>query len=315
MKSVLSLFLLVITLVVVSAQDVKKDKLFTLAIGSDNNVIKLNSNSYDRFTEGKRSYGIVVLLTATDARFNCMPCREFDPEYALVASQFRQSELFFGRLDFQDGQAIYQKLGLTSAPNVYYFPPQEAGQHTPFIKYDLASSGFGAEAFAEFLSKESKHRIVVKRPTDYVKLGGKVFLIVGVLAMLKLVVSNMGFLFSNKYVWAAVTIGSILTMTSGFMWNRIRNPPYVMPGKNGEINYIGSGFSQQLGMEQQIVAGIYGSLAFVLGALIISVPKLDDVGRQRAGVYIWMACFIFIFSCLLVLFKIKNGGYPFKLLL
>jgi oligosaccharyltransferase complex subunit gamma len=54
---------------------VKKDKLTTLAIGSATNVIKLNSNSYDRFTEGKRTYGMVVLLTATDERFNCMPCR------------------------------------------------------------------------------------------------------------------------------------------------------------------------------------------------------------------------------------------------
>jgi oligosaccharyltransferase complex subunit gamma len=65
----------------------------------------------------------------------------------------------------------------------------------------------------------------------------------------------------------------------------------------------------------KLIYKLDGSLSFVLGALIISVPKLDDVGRQRAGVYIWMACFIFIFSCLLVLFKIKNGAYPFKLLL
>lgn len=73
MKSVLSFLLLFIALVF--AQDVKKDKLTTLAIGSATNVIKLNSNSYDRFTEGKRTYGMVVLLTATDERFNCMPCR------------------------------------------------------------------------------------------------------------------------------------------------------------------------------------------------------------------------------------------------
>jgi oligosaccharyltransferase complex subunit gamma len=128
-----------------------------------------------------------------------------------------------------------------SAPNVYYFPPQQAGQHTPFIKYDLAQAGFSAEAFAAFLSRESNHRIVVKRPTDYVKLGGQVFLGLGALVMLKLLLSNVGLLLRNKYVWAAISIGSILTMTSGFMWNRIRNPPYVMPGKNGEVNYIGSG--------------------------------------------------------------------------
>lgn len=46
---------------------------------------------------------------------------EFDPEYALVASQFRQhkaqNELFFGRLDFQDGQATYQKVKKSKSKN------------------------------------------------------------------------------------------------------------------------------------------------------------------------------------------------------
>jgi hypothetical protein len=39
---------------------------------------------------------------------------EFDPEYRLVANGFQKNkankDLFFGRLDFKDGQAIYQKV-------------------------------------------------------------------------------------------------------------------------------------------------------------------------------------------------------------
>lgn len=58
-----------------------------------------------------------------------------------------------------------------------------------------------------------------------------------------------------------------------------------------------------------------GLLAFSLVALIKSVPQFDDQTRQRFGVYIWMGCIVFIFSALLALFKIKNGGYPFKLLI
>lgn len=41
---------------------------------------------------------------------------EFDPEYKLVASSYQSTEdptrVFFGHLDFKDGQAIYQKVGL-----------------------------------------------------------------------------------------------------------------------------------------------------------------------------------------------------------
>lgn len=39
---------------------------------------------------------------------------EFDPEYTLVAKSFQKhknsKDLFFGRLDFKDGQTIYQKV-------------------------------------------------------------------------------------------------------------------------------------------------------------------------------------------------------------
>lgn len=64
-----------------------------------------------------------------------------------------------------------------------------------------------------------------------------------------------------------------------------------------------------------MVCQLDGLLAFSLVALIKSVPQFDDQTRQRFGVYIWMGCLIFIFSALLALFKIKNGGYPFKLLI
>ncbi|KAI8080263.1 uncharacterized protein B0P05DRAFT_540620 [Gilbertella persicaria] len=298
--------------------DPKKEKLVSL-VQNDKNIIKLNSNTYDRFTEGKRDYGIVVLLTALGPQFNCMPCREFDPEYTLVAKSFQNTRdkdnLFFGHLDFQDGQAIYQKLKLMSAPNVFYFPPQKAGENKGFVKYDLSKHGFKAESFAEFLSRETGYKVPVSRPLDYVKLGTQVFLAIGAAAILKLVYRNFSFIIYHKNTWTLVSIAIVLTMNSGYMWNRIRTPPFLMPGKNGEINYIASGFSSQLGVESQIVASIYGILAFSLIALISSVPKLDDPLRQRIGVYVWMACVIFIFSALLGLFKVKNGGYPFKLLL
>ncbi|CAO0798278.1 unnamed protein product [Mucor circinelloides] len=298
--------------------DPKKEKLISLS--EDNGgVINLNSNSYDRFTEGKRDYGMVVLLTALDDQFNCAPCREFDPEYSLVAKSFQKNkkskDLFFGHLDFRDGQAVYQRLKLMSAPNVFYFPPQKAGERKDFVKYDLARSGFSAESFAEFLSRESGHKVNVARPVNYFKLGAKLFLVVGAAAVLKLLYRHLGFVFYHKNTWAIISILFILTFTSGYMWNRIRTPPFVMPGKNGDINYIASGFSSQLGVEPQIVASIYGLLAFSLVALIKSVPQFDDQTRQRFGVYIWMGCIIFIFSALLALFKIKNGGYPFKLLI
>lgn len=59
---------------------------------------------------------------------------------------------------------------------------------------------------------------------------------------------------------------------------------------------------------------IDGLLAFSTVALAITVPKMDDKWRQRVGAYVWMTCIIFVFSCLMNLFKLKNGSYPFRLL-
>lgn len=78
MKNPISLFLAFFLFIgLISAEaatDAKKDKLVSLA-DSNTGVITLNSNTYERFTEGKRTYGIVVLLTALDSQFNCVPCR------------------------------------------------------------------------------------------------------------------------------------------------------------------------------------------------------------------------------------------------
>lgn len=75
MKRVISLFcaLAIYISLTLAQADPKKDKLTSLI--NQEGIIKLNSNTYDRFTEGKRNYGMVVLLTALSPQFNCHPCR------------------------------------------------------------------------------------------------------------------------------------------------------------------------------------------------------------------------------------------------
>jgi oligosaccharyltransferase complex subunit gamma len=105
----------------------------------------------------------------------------------------------------------------------------------------VCNSGFSAENFADFLTRESGYKVPITRPVNYFKLAGKLFLAVGAAAVLKLLYRHFGFIFYHKNTWTAISILFILTFTSGYMWNRIRTPPFVMPGKNGEINYVASG--------------------------------------------------------------------------
>ncbi|KAH8554379.1 hypothetical protein BGW37DRAFT_484603 [Umbelopsis sp. PMI_123] len=284
---------------------------------SGNGVAKLDSQSFVKTLESPRDYAMVVLLTALGDKFKCTPCKEFDPEFRLVASGYHKNndktDLFFGHLDFEDGQAIFQQMNIMSAPTVLYYPASSNSRPSEPKRYDASKFGFTAEPFAGFLSKEIGHEVPVIRPFDYSKNALKLFLLLGVLATAKLLYTHFAFVLNSKYTWSLISLVTILTMISGHMWNHIRKPPYVMPGPNGQINYIANGFQQQLGMESQVVAVIYGILSFSIVSLAITVPRLEKT-KQRYAVWIWMGCVLVVFSFLMNLFKIKNGGYPFKLL-
>jgi len=301
---------------VVGKPSPKIDRLLNLT-KDGRGTAKLDSQSFVKSLESPRDYGMVVLLTALGDQYKCVPCKEFDPEFRLVASSYHRkndkSDLFFGHLDFEDGQAVFQQMNIVSAPTILYYPPTSKNKPTEPKRYDASKRGFAAEPFAEYLAKEIGHDVPVIRPFDYTKNAIKLFLLVGLLAVAKLLYTNFAFILNNKWTWSIISLVTILTMISGHMWNHIRKPPYITPGQNGKINYVANGFQSQLGMESQVVAVIYGILSFSVVSLAVTVPRLDKT-KQRIAVYIWVACLLVVFSFLMNLFKIKNGSYPFRLL-
>lgn len=66
-------------------------------------------------------------------------------------------------------------------------------------------------------------------------------------------------------------------MVSGYMWNQIRTPPYVMPGPKGQLNYFAAGYQQQYGVETQIIFSICASFHYILG----TETEVDLVHRRR----------------------------------
>ena len=80
---------------------------------------KLDDASYKKLTAAPRDYTVGVLLTAMDARFGCQLCREFQPEWDLLAKSWvkgdkeGKSRLVFGTLDFVDGKNTFQQVWKT----------------------------------------------------------------------------------------------------------------------------------------------------------------------------------------------------------
>ena len=78
--------------------------------------IKLADASYRELTGTPRDYTVAVLLTALDPRYGCQLCREFGPEWELLARSWTggdkkgESRLVFGTLDFADGRDVFMSV-------------------------------------------------------------------------------------------------------------------------------------------------------------------------------------------------------------
>ena len=60
----------------------------------------------------------------------------------------------------------------------------------------------------------------------------------------------------NRNLWAALSIMAILLFTSGHMFNHIRKAPYVVGDGKGGISYFAAGYTNQFGLETQIIAAV-----------------------------------------------------------
>ncbi|KAF8894631.1 oligosaccharyl transferase subunit OST3/OST6 family [Infundibulicybe gibba] len=282
-----------------------------------NGVIKLDTKTFDLLTASSRNWSASIQLTALDPQRRCLPCKEFDPAWTVVARAWsttpkeHRDNHFFATLDFDNGQMVFQRLGLSSAPVVYVYPPTEGprqlanGKSSP-SKYDF-SGGFEPEPLATHLSNHTPIPIPYKAPIDWARWAT---IAVGVLAF-ALTLRSIKPLLQNRWTWAIATVVSSLIMTSGYMFTRIRGSPYT----GGDGNWIAAGYQNQFGQEVHVVALIYGFLGFSFLMLTMIIPYQASPQRQRVQVYLWTGVIVIIYSVLLSLFRVKNRGYPFKLFL
>lgn len=59
---------------------------------------------------------------------------------------------------------------------------------------------------------------------------------------------------ASRWIWAAVVISSSIVFTTGIMFVRIRNSPWVGQGKQG--SWLAGGYQNQYGMEVEVMTGI-----------------------------------------------------------
>ena len=119
---------------------------------------------------------------------------------------------------------------------------------TFFTRLTFALSGFDPGPLAEVISKFTPIPIPYKDPIDWARWTTVAIGVLGTALLLRF----MSPLVQSRWSWAVITVITILVMTGGFMFARIRSVPYT--GGNGQ--WVAAGFSNQFGQEVQVVAFI-----------------------------------------------------------
>lgn len=218
-----------------------------------------------------------------------------------------------------------------------FFPPTTgpfASSNKEPIRYDFNSGPQIAEQAHAWISKymDGRPHPPVKRPINWVKIGAVTTTVLGSITFLAVAWPYLLPLLQNRNLWAAVSLIAILLFTSGHMFNHIRKVPYIAGDGRGGVSYFAGGFSSQYGLETQIVAAMCkfgftyvicdpkanfffadGVLSFATISLALKVPRIQDPKKQQVAVIVWGGIIFAMYSFLLNIFRIKNGGYPFWL--
>ena len=118
MKLVSALLCTILPLLALSAEKKATNDAFSRfhSQAQSSTPIKLDDNSFSKLTALPRNLSAAVLLTAQDARFGCQLCRDFQPEWELLAKSWMkgdrngESRMVFGTLDFMDGKQTFQSV-------------------------------------------------------------------------------------------------------------------------------------------------------------------------------------------------------------
>jgi oligosaccharyltransferase complex subunit gamma len=200
---------------------------------------------------------------------------------------------------------------LQTAPVLLYFHPTtgpNAKTDTQPVRFDFTAGPQSAEQIHAWIARQvpaDAPKPSISRPINRAKIGSITLLAVAWPYIIPIL--------QNRNLWAAFSLITVLLFTSGHMFNHIRKTPYVQGDGKGGISYFAGGFSNQFGLESQIIAAIYGVLAFATISLALKVPRIADARAQQFAVFLWSGLLLCMYSFLLSVFRMKNGGYQFWL--
>lgn len=196
---------------------------------------------------------------------------------------------------------------------IYNFPAAPGSIADEPSEYDVSRQGFSADDFADVISEFLQVPVTPKKPLVTKATLIQLFLGGALILATAFVVPRIDFRNGTRAVMMLISLGLIFTFTSGYMWNRIRNPPFMMAKPNGDAEIFSEGFQSQNGVESPILIALYAGTA--VSALVLNnvAPYIRSGPLQLLVVLAGVAGLLLGFSYLMEIFRRKNPIYPFHL--
>lgn len=285
------------------------------------NSIKLTKRNLEQVVAGPRDDWLVVLLTATNAQVGCSVCVSLAPEFEMLVDSWAQDHpdgdgLFFAKADFADGDVeVFQKFELQTVPKMFIYKPTASKTRgiEGWEPLAVPQADFALQ-LAQIIGERTGKSIVIHVPFPWGNVITTAIVTFSVVLAIKKHFDKVLLVLTSKPVWGVAIVVSVLFFNTGYMYNAIRNTPYVRMSQQGTTEYFAPGQQSQFGVETQIMAIIYGTLAFCVVSLATIAPKIHSPRLNCATVLALSVFILLVFSVLVSIFKFKSAGYPYHLL-
>lgn len=317
----------------------KKSWLLNKAKSSDNGVIKVNSEEFQKYIlKGPRAYNIILTITAIADQFNCQPCKGVKGLTDLISQTFEKARgtksnpkhnTFFVELDYDiNTQNAFQALRIQQVPQILYIGRnQKSLTYANFFESlgDENSLKLNTQLTPEFVLDWMMKKSGVKglslpsgagfqsngdSGASYVGAGSPISWFGYGFAVLMILIPVVYIQRKNFVVYFLICCAVFFFCISGGMFNIIREVPFAEYDRNsGKVRYFSNGGQMQYAAEGFIM----GFLQIILGLAVVlmntvSVKSPNSFQRNLTMVAFALFCYV-IFYFIRDLYGLKMGGY------
>lgn len=309
-----------------------RDQLAALTRKAAGKPIAVTNDNYEAILNGPRDYHLLLLLTSEAPQINCVLCREFVPDYNLVATSWfkdhpkgvpqtddasQGADVYFLTSEFVESRNLFDLFQLNNIPKLYHFGPSTDARPNAFVtQFDeyLFFQGDHKEMIASWAGHSTGHKFQIHIPPNYTRIATNAFVTFTVAMLVYKFFPQFQSFVGSKALWGGLSLIAVLLLTSGYMFNQIRGVPYFREHGNGRVEYFAPGQQSQFGVETQILSFVYGSLSVLVVALIKKAPQIKNSHVNLIAVVVSSALVFFFYSLLLSIFGAKGTGYPYQFL-